>query len=92
MRQLLKAGANIDGRTKGFATPLHIAASAGQIESIKFLAQAEDYDGRRADLLAEDAATQTPWVLANRTGHTVRPHPKLLLEEVSQLARACAPL
>ena len=37
MRLLLRAGADPEAKTRGLATPLHVAASAGQVEAMKLL-------------------------------------------------------
>lgn len=37
MRLLLRAGADPEAQTKGFARPLHVAASAGQMEAMRLL-------------------------------------------------------
>ena len=54
VKELLKAGANIEARTKGKATPLHLAAREGELATVKELLKAG------ANIEARDKNGNTP--------------------------------
>ncbi|MGY5877206.1 MAG: ankyrin repeat domain-containing protein [Candidatus Thorarchaeota archaeon] len=64
VKQALKDGANIDAQEKTFSdTALHLAASKGHIEIVRFLLE------QGANLLIENGVDMTPVHLAARDGH-----------------------